>query len=69
MLFRSPLVDKCPGLQATLNTPYALALDSAGNLYIADQGNQAIRVASPLPSGGYYVYTLATSIPLFAARA
>ena len=33
-------------LQATLNTPTAVALDAAGNLYIADQGNNVIRVVN-----------------------
>jgi trimeric autotransporter adhesin len=30
-------------VKATLNNPLAVALDGAGNLYIADQGNNAIR--------------------------
>ena len=29
--------------QATLNTPYGLAIDNAGNLYIGDSGNNLIR--------------------------
>lgn len=33
-------------LRATLNTPSALALDGAGNLYIADLGNNVIRKVS-----------------------
>ena len=32
---------------AQLNFPIGLALDSAGNLYIADSGNQRIRMVSP----------------------
>jgi uncharacterized protein (TIGR03437 family) len=32
--------------QAQLNTPTGLALDSAGNLYIADSGNNAVRKVS-----------------------
>ncbi len=30
-----------------LNKPYGLAIDKAGNLYIADHGNHAIRIVSP----------------------
>lgn len=32
-----------PATQAQLNTPYGLALDTAGNLFIADLGNACIR--------------------------
>jgi large repetitive protein len=32
-----------PATKATLNTPTSVALDGAGNLYIADTGNNAIR--------------------------
>ena len=35
--------DGGPATSATLNTPTGLAVDSAGNLYIADQGNNLIR--------------------------
>ena len=35
------------GTSARLNGPTDLALDSAGNLYIADSGNNVIRVVSP----------------------
>jgi sugar lactone lactonase YvrE len=39
--------DKGPGTSATLNFPRGLALDSAGNLYIADTANNRVRVVTP----------------------
>jgi uncharacterized protein (TIGR03437 family) len=39
--------DGGPAAQAQLNGPSALALDSTGNLYIADSGNHVIRRISP----------------------
>jgi sugar lactone lactonase YvrE len=39
--------DKGPGTSATLNFPRGLALDSAGNLYIADAVNNRVRVLTP----------------------
>jgi uncharacterized protein (TIGR03437 family) len=38
--------DSGPAPNAQLNSPYGTALDSAGNLYIADTGNQRIREVS-----------------------
>src|SRR5260221_8621169 len=35
--------DGGPGNRASLHTPLAVATDAAGNLYIADSGNQRIR--------------------------
>ncbi|HVN03653.1 MAG TPA: hypothetical protein VMT86_04495 [Bryobacteraceae bacterium] len=41
------LGDGGPATQAELNTPKGLALDSAGNLYIADCNNFVIRMVTP----------------------
>jgi hypothetical protein len=35
------------GAQAELNNPTAIALDNAGNIYVADSGNQKIRKVTP----------------------
>ncbi len=39
--------DNIPGTSAQLNSPYRVALDAAGNLYISDSGNNRIRMLSP----------------------
>ncbi len=39
--------DNIPGTQAQLNTPWRVTLDPAGNLYIADAGNDRIRKLAP----------------------
>lgn len=39
--------DGGPAVQAALNQPYGIALDPAGDLYIADSGNHCIRKVSP----------------------
>ncbi len=38
--------DGGPATQATLNTPSGLAMDSAGDLYIADTGNSRVRLVT-----------------------
>jgi uncharacterized protein (TIGR03437 family) len=39
--------DNGPAAAAQLNQPYDVALDAAGNLYIADYGNQRVRAVAP----------------------
>jgi uncharacterized protein (TIGR03437 family) len=38
--------DNCPANTSFLNNPLGLALDSAGNLYIVDSGNNVVRVVN-----------------------
>ncbi len=38
--------DDGPATSATLHTPYGLNIDSSGNLYIADSGNNVVRIVS-----------------------
>jgi hypothetical protein len=47
-----------PGPQARFRQPEGVATDSAGNVYVADAGNNAVRMISP----GGIVSTLATGI-------
>lgn len=35
------------GTDATFNNPYGMAVDTAGNVYVADQGNSLVRVITP----------------------
>jgi len=39
--------DNIPATTARLFTPYSIALDAAGNLYIADYDNERVRIVSP----------------------
>ncbi len=38
-----------PGSSAQFNQPYGVAVDSAGNVYVADAGNAVIRELTPVP--------------------
>src|SRR6185436_9719836 len=40
--------DGGPAVNATLNYPYGVAVDSSGNLFIADLGNDSIRMVNAL---------------------
>ncbi len=50
--------DEGPATQAQLSYPAGVALDSAGNLYIADSGNNRIRKVFLNPASGLYQPTL-----------
>ena len=67
--------DNGPAISATLNAPWGVAVDSAGNLYIADAGNNVIRkvaggVITTIAGTGVAAYTgdngAATSATLFS---
>jgi len=45
--------DDIPATSAWLNTPYGTALDTAGNIYIADSGNHRVRVICVASSGAF----------------
>ena len=50
-------------LSATLNSPFALAFDSKGNLYVADSGDNAVRMISTSGIIGPYAFN---GLPGFA---
>jgi len=72
--------DGGPASAAQLNSPYGLAFDASGNLYIADLGNGRVRRMTPggiittiagggtVPAGGVNDGSLATTVALLAPR-
>ena len=42
--------DGGPAIRASLSMPNSLAVDGAGNVYVADTGNNAIRILRPVPT-------------------
>ncbi len=49
-----------PGASAQFNQPEGIAVDSAGNLYVADSGNSTIRKITPSGSGASTTWTVST---------
>jgi hypothetical protein len=39
-----PVMPRNPAISASLNLPAGLSFDTSGNLYIADQGNNRVRI-------------------------
>jgi sugar lactone lactonase YvrE len=58
--------DGGPALKATLACPAGVALDSQGNLYVADHGNGRVRRISP--DGVIHAFAGAGPIPAFASN-
>ena len=48
MALRATQVDGGPATKASIGGPMALAVDGAGNVYVADQSNSAIRMLRPV---------------------
>ena len=51
--------DGGPATSANLNSPHGLAFDTAGNLYIADDNNNRVRIVSGLGTGTVIINTYA----------
>ena len=52
---------------ARFNQPTGITVDTAGNLYVADTGNNTIRKLIPASNGGYFVTTLAGTAGAFGS--
>jgi uncharacterized protein (TIGR03437 family) len=67
------LGDGGPATNAQLNTPYDVAVDSAGNIYIADFGNSAIRkvnnagIINTVAHGGFGSCLVGAPVPAASA--
>lgn len=58
--------DMGPALDAELNQPYGVTVDTTGNLFVADYGNNRIREALPAPTISF-IGSSATGTSPFAA--
>jgi hypothetical protein len=52
-----------PATSAQLCTPGGVFVDASGNIYIADSGDNAIRVVNPNPTGGQSITIAGITIP------
>jgi hypothetical protein len=56
-------VDATPATSGSLNRPRGVALDSGGNLYIADTSNNLIRLVTPDPATGSFIVSSGSGCP------